>query len=1595
MPDLIVEDVEVDGDEISTGTLLPVNFEAGSSVTVTYDIRNIGTTSAGSSEAGLYILRNGTLQLLDWDDTSAIAAGSQDSGEIMRMILPADLAPGLYGFLILANHEGDISETSTANNDFSFILNVVAPPPPDVIIDDVVVDGNSISETEIVEGTYAPGDSFTVSYSVENAGGPAATSRSAIFMLINGVATRLDYTSTNALDPGEEDDDSLQFNIPDNLAPGTYAVAIQADDLNVLAEGNESNNGYGFFITIAAPPGPDLTFDDVAVNGSAIVSGANVPDVVAPGDTISISYDIDNLGGAAGSSIVHAYISVGDTLVFVGSNATSTLSENGSDTGETISFTLDPGLAPGRYGFIMATDFLGQVAESDETNNTYSFFVDVAVPSDTVRQGTDTAANLTIGVWTQGRIDAVPIDGTVSDLQGGLVDKDWYRVTLTANHTYVFDANAIGLSEDEVAISLYDATGQLVSNIYSGGESGYAEGAAPQFSYTAGPAGGVFYLAVSAGGPEPDWRTATGTFEVRVTDAGSASGGGSTYAISPAAPSVGEADGMLTFTVNRSNPAGSATVWISTVPNQGYANSSDYQGRDTVPYTFADGQSELTVSIPINNDLVAEANETFAVWVQENDDDPWGVFAASAVFTIIDNDTAPGVTTYDLTASQTTVLEGDVTLTFTVTRSGGTMSKGTVYVSTLYGSASSVLGNDYAGRISTPVDFAEGLDTATFTITVREDQLDEVDEYFDVMVGLDRDDARAQAVAIERVTILDDDTGATPGVVVTSGGIPTSTVSGTAWGTNVVYVPQGQTIGVTGTGDQTISAWYGANPGAQSSTVGASNGSSVVFDIVVPPGGSLPTFAIVSPLTAGSTPAITDAAGGVLSAITDSLDAAELGIDVARLAAAIESLIRGIRDVNDGFIRPETLDLAFSVQFEELIKGLGLIGKVVGVGSRVANVLAEPVDRWDNRIYAEIVDWLVGEAAEKGGGLAVAVVTSLTTGGVGAVPGYVIGESVAGFVYGFGFSEDVIAWAMEDWERMFPGDPDSRTDGPDVMDSSPPIDLDDLLLDEDYYAALHPEAVAAVAAGEASSLFAWFLHHGIPAGHTANAAATPIDPATLDFDPAAIDPMSFGTRAVFSSAIGVLAGDRSSKAERGLADRINAERASALLLDDELSALANRIARDRMDNAIDSALIAQLGGDPTTWIDTMSDGRDFREAFAALGWNDLDLGSGLRVAGLISGANNAAEALAGFAATVAGAAFLADAAANSIGVAEYAGLWVIVTDTTLLQNDAIAQTGQAVSHQFGDDDAEVMFAGTGPGNAALRGGTDTYIGGRYGDTVRGDAGNDILFGRGGADHLEGGTGADTLDGGSGTDTASYHGAAAGVVVALVSSADNSGDALGDVLTGVENLLGSAYGDELRGSEIANRIDGGIGRDTLRGLDGADTLIGGIGHDLLTSGRGNDRLRGDIGKDQLYGGDDDDTLSGGESDDSLWGDAGTDILNGGLGNDALTGGAGDDVFVFDTILGAANVDSLIDFNSPTDTIRLDSVVFVGLAAGTLAAGAFRSGATGAAEDATDRILYQSSTGRLYFDSDGDGEVAAILFAVVGPGLVVTEANFTVI
>lgn len=355
-------------------------------------------------------------------------------------------------------------------------------------------------------------------------------------------------------------------------------------------------------------------------------------------------------------------------------------------------------------------------------------------------------------------------------------------------------------------------------------------------------------------------------------------------------------------------------------------------------------------------------------------------------------------------------------------------------------------------------------------------------------------------------------------------------------------------------------------------------------------------------------------------------------------------------------------------------------------------------------------------------------------------------------------------------------------------------------------------------------------------------------------------------------------------------------------------------------------------------------------------------------------------------------------------------------------------------------EVELLEAGSLAGTTPLRltgsNTANTIVGNAGGNVLLGLAGDDVLQGLGGNDVLVGGTGADLMEGGAGNDTYYVDNSDDRVVdglgqgmfdrVATEVSFSLAEDAEIELLEAM-NLLGTSV-QVLGGSRYANTIVGDYGNNVLRGFGGNDSLQGHSGDDTLIGDEGQDTMAGGIGDDIYfvdaagdsvieYSGEGQDrvatsvsyalaagaeievlettslsgtstiNLTGSSSANTIVGNNGANWIDGKLGADLLVGAGGADVFAFTSALGQG-VDRIEDFTTGTDKIALEDAVFV-----NLGLGAFRIGAN--AQDSDDRVIYDSATGALYFDADGNGTSAMVQFAQLSAGLALTGSDFMVI
>lgn len=342
--------------------------------------------------------------------------------------------------------------------------------------------------------------------------------------------------------------------------------------------------------------------------------------------------------------------------------------------------------------------------------------------------------------------------------------------------------------------------------------------------------------------------------------------------------------------------------------------------------------------------------------------------------------------------------------------------------------------------------------------------------------------------------------------------------------------------------------------------------------------------------------------------------------------------------------------------------------------------------------------------------------------------------------------------------------------------------------------------------------------------------------------------------------------------------------------------------------------------------------------------------------------------------------------------------------------------GDGADTLYGGDGNDWLYGGRGADSLFGGNGRDKLFGGRGADTLRGGAGNDILVGGAGMDQIFGGAGgdaayfnvsddgADRTDLGKGSDVVFVGGDDVDQVrLTFTSSEVGNGDPRDSTSTPpqdgglavrlqAEDDSGNLTGPESRFDDEGITFVAAPGttfdvRDLVSGAERGDQFkvvtLGTSGNDDLNAVLSNRSyyFNGGAGNDTITGGARNDFLVGGAGDDALRGRGGNDTFIGGAGNDMLAGGDGMDAFIFNSALNeATNVDDIQNFNRTDDIIRLDDMVFIGLTPGPLDPEAFaRFSET---PEADDRIIYDRSTGELFFDANGGDRGDAVLFADLG-------------
>jgi hypothetical protein len=227
---------------------------AGDSVTVDYEIANIGSGAAGNTTAGVYLSTNSIISTADTLLGTQISSISNDPGDVdpesETVTLPSSLAAGTYYIGVIADYDNAEAESDESNNWSSHSANdgagvaitISAPAQaPDLIARDL-----TLSST-----MWEDGESITADWIIENVGGQdASDTPSYLYASSNSIISTADTlvgfdAGTGTMSAGEINPEGATFTLDLaalGLAPGTYHVGALADPNGEISESNESNN---------------------------------------------------------------------------------------------------------------------------------------------------------------------------------------------------------------------------------------------------------------------------------------------------------------------------------------------------------------------------------------------------------------------------------------------------------------------------------------------------------------------------------------------------------------------------------------------------------------------------------------------------------------------------------------------------------------------------------------------------------------------------------------------------------------------------------------------------------------------------------------------------------------------------------------------------------------------------------------------------------------------------------------------------------------------------------------------------------------------------------------------------------------------------------------------------------------------------------------------------------------------------------------------------------------------------------------------------------------------------------------------------------
>lgn len=347
----------------------PSQVQAGSTVDVSHQLRNIGVEPSGSFRLGVYLSTTPVITsadvLIGQRQVAALAVGATDAAS-GAVTIPAFVPQGSYYVGVLCDDLEQVVEMDELNNGLAAAapLTVTAAPLPDM----------APLSLSVQQASVDAGQPILVQESVLNQGVAAAS----LFQVGVYLSTDIDIDPDDdvflgsravaGLAAGAVSDSGPQsVVVPGNTPGGAYFMGVVVDAGEFVPEANEGNNTLlaSTALSVTVPPLPDLVVDDFSFSpGSVVANGSG---------TLTVSGSFRNVGVATSAAVQATVFLSPDAAVTTSDIAIGSLDvaslTPGAGVGRTVDIPVPGGIENGSYRVGLWIDAAAIQPELDEANN--------------------------------------------------------------------------------------------------------------------------------------------------------------------------------------------------------------------------------------------------------------------------------------------------------------------------------------------------------------------------------------------------------------------------------------------------------------------------------------------------------------------------------------------------------------------------------------------------------------------------------------------------------------------------------------------------------------------------------------------------------------------------------------------------------------------------------------------------------------------------------------------------------------------------------------------------------------------------------------------------------------------------------------------------------------------------------------------------------------------------------------------------------------------------------------------------------------------------------------------------------------------------